>query len=206
MLNRTKKQRANMLNSFQQLHDIVVRMEKAHDSPPTTSLETEGLATYGHHYMMIQSLEIILDYLDQMSKAVFFCAGEARFITSDYPVSLHNPNAHRLPPLFRSPGLGMRDVELFFPLCPEAAFIASWGDVKGSKFVLDDGIEHLNRRTRFKCHKFFITHNGVTKEWWFDPGGEPDDSWENQQKKKKKGRPAAPGSSGSVAGPAEREQ
>jgi hypothetical protein len=183
MLNRTKKQRENMLNSFQQLHEMVVQAEEAHNCPPITSLETERMAKYGHHYMMLQGLEIILNYLYKMNKVLLFCVGKSRFITSDYPAYLDNPQAYRLPPFYRSPGFGIEDVEFFFPLCPEVAFIASWKDVKGAKAIIDEGVDSLNRRTRFKSHEFFITHNGVTNDCWFDPGVEPEDSWENQQRK-----------------------
>ena len=44
----------------------------------------------------------------------------------------------------------------------------------------------MNRRTRFSAYEYFIVNSNTKKDIWFDPGIEPEDSWEKIQKKDRK--------------------
>lgn len=184
MENRTKSQRANTLGFFQKLHDGAAEMEAANGTAPTLSHETKPYTKYGHLFMMLESLHTILGFLKRMSKALLFGQPGSPFITSDNPCVLYDPKAYQLPPFWRSPGYGMKTVELTLPLSPTVLFLASWSDIAGANQVRATVVEELNRRVRFMCHEYYVTHDGTTKDYWFDPGKEPDDSWEKQQKMK----------------------
>jgi hypothetical protein len=182
MLNRTRKQRTNILDAEREIHEMVVSLEKSHNAPPTLSLQTKVLAEQGHHIAMMDGLLQILNFLRRMSKALIFSCENEYFITSDSPCFLHNPKAGSFPPMLRSPGFAQKDVECILPLSPDVAFIATWSDLKGVHVASKQNVDFVNRLIRFKCHEFFVTRNGVINDFWFDPGKEPDDSWDKLNK------------------------
>ena len=183
MLNRTKDQKDNRLDFYRRALKRTVDVEKASNSDPTLSQQIEPYTKYGHHIAMVGDIQDIVGFLGRMSKALFFAEKGSFFITSDSPCFLFAPDAYRMPPYGRSPGFGWQTVELILPLSPFVLFLASWSDIQGPKLVRDNVVQCLNHRLRFWCHEYFITHDGVTQPFWFDPGKEPADSWENTQRK-----------------------
>lgn len=183
MENRTKAQRDNMLPYFREMHKRTVVQEDAQRIQPTLSRQIEPFAKYGHHIMMLESLDSILSFLDRMSKTLLFAEEGASFITSDNPCVLFDEKTYRLPPFWRNPAYGSKSVELTLPLSPRILFLASWADFSGTIPVQADIVEQLNNRTRFNCYEQFVTHDGNVQPYWFDAGTEPQDSWENQQRR-----------------------
>jgi hypothetical protein len=169
MMDRTKKRKENVLHTWERVHEMTSGLEKAHNAPRTLSLESEWLSHYGHIVQLSSILDVGLNNLTQMSKALLIAEGSATFITSDSPCFLHKPHSNKLPPLFRSPGFAHKDVELIFPVTPKALFVATWGDFHGTHAVGDSQVEELNRLIRFKCHHFFVTQKGQSHPSWFDP-------------------------------------
>ena len=183
MLNRTKRRKETMLDFFHKLHSTAVQAEKAYGTSSSLSSQLSGFMKYGHHHMMVHSLTTILEFLDKMSKAILF-NDNGSFITSDTPSDLYNPNAYKLPPIYRNPGLAVKDVEFMFPISQFAMFVATWSNLKGAKVISETEPTHLNRLYRFNCHEYYITRDGITDPAWFDPGQEPDDSWEKLNHRK----------------------
>ena len=189
---RTKSQRANWTDFFSKLHDQVESMEKFHNAEPTTSLETAEMKEYGHHMYMGHSIDVIAEWLFRMKMVIFMTGQKERFITSDRPCVWFNPEAHKFPPFYRSPGLAQERIEITLPLSPNYFAVFSWTrwnekmsfsqaeiDKVGDCVPITDRIvTEMNRRTRGHSYESFVTQSQEIDPKWLDPGEEPEDSWE----------------------------
>jgi Protein of unknown function (DUF4238) len=192
MSTRTKSQRANWTDFYSRLHDQVESMERFHNAEPSTSLETAHLKEYGHHMFMGHSIDFITEWLFRMNMVIFTAVQHERFITSDHPCVWFNPEAHKFPPLLRSPGLAQDRIEITLPLSPTHFVVFSWTRWNEKMSLSQDQIDkvgdcvpivgpivsEMNRRTRGYCDEFFVTHSQEIDPKWLDPGEEPEESWD----------------------------
>lgn len=76
------------------------------------------------------------------------------FITSDHPVSLTWRNPSRIPPLYRhSPGFGMRDTEVLFPLTKNLLLIGTFDGEDGYQDASHLLIAASNSRVANSCSR-----------------------------------------------------
>lgn len=183
---RTKCQQQNFRTQYSEVHDMVVDMEKFHNAPPKTSLETQVLRDYAHQITISKMLKMIPQILYRMNMAFFISHDDIGFITSDHPCVWFNPEAYKWPPLYRHPGLGQKHIEVTLPLTPKYLLYGSWNNITGYHNCPINLTDELNRRTRGYCNEYFICRRNQTKPIWFDEGEIPDDAWEKQRDKKKK--------------------
>lgn len=113
-----------------------------------------------------------------MSVAVVETSSSPGFITSDHPCGWFDPEAYKRAPFWRAPALASPSIEITLPLSPRQLLWLKWDGVSGYIPVKDSVAEELNRRIRFLAHEFFVVNSNVKKDVWFDPGVEPEDSWE----------------------------
>ena len=76
------------------------------------------------------------------------------------------------------PGLARRKIEVTLPLTPQHLLFISHSNLRGYLRAVPRLVDEVNRRTRFYCADYFVSWKGETKPYWFDPGQEPEDSWE----------------------------
>jgi len=121
----------------------------------------------------------------QMHMAIIGTIVEPGFITSDSPCVWFDPEAYKRPPFYQTVGLVYETVEVTLPISPKQCILLSWNEkYKGYIEINHEQIiDELNRRTRFQCNEYFIVNKNIKKDIWFDPGDEPDDSWEKMHKK-----------------------
>lgn len=192
MCSRTKSQRENWTQFASELHGMTESMEQSYGAEPGTSKETARFKEYGHHMFMGHSIEVIADWLFRMNLVIFTAAERQLFLTSDRPGVWFNPDAHKMPPMYRGPGLAQEKIEITLPLSPKYFALFSWrrwneklstppeqvAAMGHCVPIVDDIVAELNRRTRGYCDDEFVTQNGETESIWFDMGEEPEDSWE----------------------------
>jgi hypothetical protein len=80
----------------------------------------------------LEGMEIVLGTLVRR-KWRLYVADEPNgpFVTSDRPVILNWTHPEKVPPFFRSsPGYGMPETEVYFPLSPNLALVGMWEDDK----------------------------------------------------------------------------
>ena len=58
--------------------------------------------------------------------------------------------------------------------------------MKGYQFASAEVVAEANRRIRFDAHEYYVVNQNMTDDFWFDPGIEPEDSWEKEQAREKK--------------------
>jgi hypothetical protein len=83
------------------------------------------------HYEFV-GLDAILPHLFNRTWLLVEATDESGpFITSDHPVSLRWKHPEKIPPFYRnSPGFGMRDTQILFPLSKNLALIGEYEDVE----------------------------------------------------------------------------
>lgn len=121
---------------------------------------------------------------NKMALAVFETDKTSSFITSDSPCVWFDPEAYKRPPLYRSPGLACKTIEVTLPVSPTHLLLFNWQGLDGYIAVNDKIVDSVNRKTRFHCYESFIVNGNYKKSIWFDPGIEPEDSWEKVRSKK----------------------
>src|SRR5207244_1156745 len=88
---------------FQQsIHDQVVALEKQHNAPPVTSLETGEMVEHAHQHLIATGVVVQAPLLFQMQMSISVTNNELGFITSDTPCVWFNPEWYKLPPFYRS--------------------------------------------------------------------------------------------------------
>jgi hypothetical protein len=166
MLQRTVRQKDNQENFYDQLVAQVERLETRPGSIRSTSAKLRAAKKDVHKAGILGMLSEIPDLLGRMNLA-FLCPDRtaARFITSDDPVTLFNPDLQwqRL----YGPGLAQKGVELTMPLAPDIALCMTWSNLRGYINIPGWRVEELNRFTRGHCYEHFISHSPKKKFIWF---------------------------------------
>jgi hypothetical protein len=145
--------------------------------------EVRELAANAMQSMLEPFIAAEFPLLTRMKCIILCTENDPGFITSDDPVSWFDPEWHKKPPLFRSPAFVDPKLEITFPLSPHQMLMLMHGDPGISYQEIPVSIvSDLNRRTRFLCHKQFVVKRAYLEPSWFDPGTEPDDSWERTRR------------------------
>jgi hypothetical protein len=166
-------------------HNQVVASERKRNAPPRTSLKTAELAENAHPLYIAASLRVGTPLLFNMAMTILSSDDDFGFITSDIPCVWHSPSLHTLPPSMRNVGLNLVDIEVTLPLSPRYLLLVSH---RAHRFYVDVDqrcVDELNRRTRFNCDEEFVSWKGETRSIWFDPGKEPEDTWEKTDEGKR---------------------
>jgi uncharacterized protein DUF4238 len=180
MASRVDPQARNFENILQEIHDKVRSMEEQHNLEPCTSLETASMLENVRPGFVALSLPIVAPLYHDMSMAIFVAPGTDRFITSDNPSVWYNPEAYKLPPYWRSPGLAQERIEVTMPLTPQYALYLSHNKkISGYRTLTGHLVQEMNRRTRFHCDQWFVSWQGEIRRFWFEQAALPEDRWEN---------------------------
>ena len=118
--------------------------------------------------------------LTRLDFAILYSESEQGFITSDCPCVWFDPEAYKRPPLYRGPALMYETIEITLPISPSQCILLNRQGLNGYIKLDENAVRELNRRHRFYASKSFIVNNSGVDESWFDPGIEPEDSWERQ--------------------------
>lgn len=119
---------------------------------------------------VVEAIQVEVPVLAEMSVAVLVTEDGLGFITSDNPCTWFDPEAYKLPPLMRGPGLGSPTIEVTLPLSPSQLLLLSRKSLTGYHDVPLGVVDELNRRTRFHCREYFVARLNQKREVWFDPG------------------------------------
>jgi hypothetical protein len=189
---RTEVQKKVWTDNFSRLHENIRSFEEWKGLPPVTSLITARYLQYAHQTVIGTALEKIAMWLNRMNMVIFVAEEGSAFITSDNPSVWFNPERYKMPPLFRNDAIANEKIEISLPLSPECLMMFSWSDVWEKISISEETkarvkpylpipamlVSEMNRRVRFETNMEYVTHNGKIEEHWFDPGVEPEDSWE----------------------------
>lgn len=120
--------------------------------------------------------------LRRLDFSVLCTNSDRGFITSDAPCVWSDPEAYKRPPLYRSPALGYKTIEITLPVSPNQCIFLNRQGIRGYLDIEDRALSEINRTTRFAAEAHYISNQDGAEDYWFDPGVEPEDSWENRHK------------------------
>lgn len=130
-------------------------------------------------FMIVPALQAIMPVMARMHVAVLCTDDPLGFVTTDKPCTWFNPEGHKLPPFYRSPGLAMRAIEVTLPISPRQCLVISHNsDFTGYIDVDASAVDELNRRHIAHCDSNFVSCRNVTRPVWFEQRPMPDDAWE----------------------------
>lgn len=125
----------------------------------------------------ISNLAIILFQIDFL---ILETTDKFGFITCDNPCVWFNPEAYKRPPFYQRVSLLNETIEITLPISPQFMILFNRQGYKGKIKIREDMLDEFNRRTRFNAHEYFIVNADMKKDFWFNPGTEPEDSWQKQ--------------------------
>jgi hypothetical protein len=120
----------------------------------------------------------------QMHFAVLCTDDPVGFITTDDPCTWFNPEAYKLPPFYRAPGLGMNDIQVTFPISPRQCLLITHNNAIGYADVPLEIVNELNHRHIAHADQKFISCSAEVTPIWFQKFSMPEDSWENERARK----------------------
>jgi hypothetical protein len=135
--------------------------------------------------MLVPFIHAATPSLCKLDVAIFETDDELGFITSDHPCVWFDAEAYKRPPMWRTPALMYESIEISLPMSPRHCVVLNRRGVNGYIKATPLIVDHMNKRTRFQADKHFVARLNQTKSIWFDPGEEPEDSWEKTQGKEK---------------------
>lgn len=155
--------------------------------PPPGAKETEGMGIEDLRqveqnpirFMLVPALQAVMPIMARMHVAVLCTEDPLGFVTTDKPCTWFNPEGHKLPPLYRSPGLAMRSIEVTLPISPRQCLLISHNpDFTGYIDIEPHVVDELNRRHIAHCDSAFIACRNETRPVWFEHRPLPEDAWE----------------------------
>ena len=165
MLQRTLRHRDNIDDFFDQLIERTEALEREHGLSPTKSSELRQSKRDTHKVGLIRNLPNITDLLSRMSLAFLCSRGKAKFVTSDDPCNLFNPDLQWK--RIYSPGLNQKNIQLTLPLSPEILLSMSWIPMRGYISWSNRRVEEANRMIISHCYEYFVSNSSRTRRRWF---------------------------------------
>ncbi len=165
MLQRTLRHRDNLERFIDELIGQTEALEKAHEIPPHESDRLKRFKQDGHKLGMMHSLPDITRLLTKMSIAFLCTEGRSKFVTSDDPCNLFNPDLQWQ--RMYGPGLAQKNVQLTLPLSPDIMLSMSWIPMRGYIWWSNEQVEEANRMVIGHCYSYFVSHSPKTRRHWF---------------------------------------
>lgn len=135
--------------------------------PSLTHDQVRQLAARPLQNMMAPVLSAVVPVLLRMNMAILCTDDQTGFITSDHPCSWFDPEAYRLPPLYRNPALGSKTIEVTMPISPRQCLYLNWQDFSGYQDASPALVDALNRRHRFHCKNQYVVRKNTVNPHWF---------------------------------------
>ena len=135
--------------------------------------------------MIGPTLRTVIPALGRMHIGVLCTVDPLGFVTSDDPCTWFDPEAYKLQPIYRSPGLGVATIEVTLPISPKQCLIITHRlDLQGYIDVDQRLVDELNRRHIGHSKQVFISHSQTTRPAWFEQRPMPEDAWEEVRERK----------------------
>lgn len=164
MLQRTLRHRDNMEHFFGELIRHAEAIEQQHNLEPKESERLKKYRQDTHKLGVLQTLPDITELLMKMSIAFLIAPKGVKFLTSDDPCNLFNPDLQWQK--FYGPGLGQKNVQVTLPLSPEILLCMSWSNLRGYIKWDKSWSDEANRMIVGKCYKYYISNSPRIKWRW----------------------------------------
>ena len=165
MLQRTLRHRDMIGKFFDQLIERTEMLETSHNTSPRESSKLRELKKDAHRLGVVSILADLTNILKKMSLAFLCARGGARFVTSDDPCNMFNPELQWQ--RFYGPGLAQKNVQVTLPLSPHIMLCMSWSALRGYMRWEKNQVQEANRMVIGQCYQYFVADAARTKRHWF---------------------------------------
>lgn len=165
MLQRTERHKDSIESFYDQLIEKTAAIEKHHGVEPKQSKKLEEEKVDAHKLSIFKVLPEITKVLVNMNLAFLIPESGAKFITSDDPCNMFNPDLQWQK--FYGSGLGQKNVQVTLPLSPDIKLCMSWSNLSGYIRLEKKWVEDSNRLMRAQCYEYFVSHTPKTQRVWF---------------------------------------
>ena len=129
--------------------------------------------------MIAPVVSTVLSCFARMHVAVLCTDDPLGFVTSDHPCTWFDPEAYKMPPIYRGTGLGSPTIEVTLPISPRQCLLITHNKAwSGFNDVKEHVVDSLNHRHIGHCDQSFVAQSATTKAAWFEKLEPPDDAWE----------------------------
>ena len=162
-------------------HAKIIPPPSSRDQPSMSLEQVKEIVRQPLKHSFAPYMRATARFLSRMQMCVATTTGNDEFITSDAPCVVFDPEAYKRPPMYRSPGLARKSVEITMPLSPRQLAIYRWWGLPHNSYreCPPELVAELNRRTQFHADQYIVSNRKETKDYWFVPGVMPNDAWEN---------------------------
>lgn len=164
MLQRTLRMRENIEDFIDRLIEVTEDLEQAHGIKSTKSEEMKQYKIDAHKISVVRTLPDITEILVNMNVAFLCAKGKSKFITSDDPCDLFNPDLQWQN--VYGPGLKQKNITLSIPLSPDILACFSWQALRGYIWWPDKEVDEANRMRVGHCHKYIIYNSNKFRRYW----------------------------------------
>jgi hypothetical protein len=147
------------------------------DGPKLEHHQVKKLVAEPLQTMMATVIKTTTPVLASMDMAILFTNGNVPFVTSDNPCVWYNPEAYKLPPLYRNTGLINEAIEVTLPISPDKVLLFNWKKLNGYIEVDETIVNTMNQRQIAFTHKEFISNKNEVLDSWLEKTEMPDDAW-----------------------------
>lgn len=107
-----------------------------------------------------QMMDTVLDLLGRRHWTVYMADGSyGEFITTNRPVTLTFIERHKIPPFLRSPGFGLKETEVHFPLTRHAMLVGRWDRGGYAEAAKQSFIAAVNTHMMANCYGKVFSSN-----------------------------------------------
>jgi hypothetical protein len=184
MCSRTKPAGDNWATTWDTVRSQAKRLALDHGTIFDSPQLDDAVLNASGRYVQI-TLKVLTPMLFHMRSGIYYAENRGTFITSDNPCVWYDHDSFRRPPVYRSPALSHPNVQILLPLSPRSLLLLSHdGKWAGYFRASEQFIDEVNRLIRFNSHEHIVTHDGQSKDAWFEERGLPADAWENTEEGK----------------------
>ncbi len=154
------------------------------NSDSFTYEEIKAMAEEPVRTTLLPTIQTVAPLLSRIDFAILCTDAMPGFITSDRPCVWFDPKAYTRPPFYRAPALMYETIEITLPIAPTQCICLNRHGINGYQYIHASGVKEFNRRMRFSASEYYVVNQNYSDDTWFDPGVEPEDSWEKEQARK----------------------
>ena len=152
----------------------LVRKQLPPSGPTLDHDEARAIAALPTQKLMEASIRAEMRILPFLQFEMLIAPGGHCFITSDNPVSWHDPDMMQKPLVFRHPTLLDERIEILMPIGPDVCLMAVHGAIPGPtiketvyKTVTAEAVALVNERTSLHSDKDLAANTDAARVEWF---------------------------------------
>ena len=153
------------------------------DGPTLSMSDIEQVVNEPVQNLLGPHIEGVAPDMARLDLCIMKASDPVGFITSDNPCVWFDPEGYKRHPYYSGPALMYSTIEIWLPLSPSHLVFLNRRGIKGHEKISQQELDRFNRITRFESRDHYVVNSNISKDTWFDPGLEPEDSWRKRNER-----------------------